>query len=113
MLASGEVGAADISLHVEINDLKSKGIEAKYTTGAGTKEIGWVTDALPMPSKDKQSTGCARIPEYMDGAICYRVCGGSLASEPVSWNYEWRRGKDGARRPVGAMQRERMQWLQS
>ena len=68
MLASGEVGAANISLHVEINDLKSKEIEAKYTTGAGTKEIGWVTDALPMPSKDKQSTGCARIPEYMDGA---------------------------------------------
>ena len=54
VLATGEVGAAEISLHVDINDLKSKEIEAKYTTGAGTKEIGWVTDARPMPSKDKQ-----------------------------------------------------------
>lgn len=88
VLATGEVGAAEISLHIDINDLKSKEIEAKYTTGAGTKEIGWVTDALPMPSKDKQSSGCARIPEYMDGAICYRVCGGSLASEPVSWTFD-------------------------
>ncbi len=71
-----------------INDLKSKKIEAKHTTGAGTKEIAWVTDAFPMPSKDKQSSGCARTPEYMDGAIWYRVCGGGLASEAVSWTYE-------------------------
>jgi len=99
VLASGGVGAADISLHVDINDLKSKEIEAKYTTGAGTKEIAWVTDALPMPSKDKQNSGCARIPEYMDGAICYRVCGGGLASEPVSWTYEWRRARMGHNAP--------------
>lgn len=99
VLAIGEVAAAEISLKVDINDLKSKEIEAKYTTGAGTKEIAWITDAMPMPSKNKQSSGCARIPEYMDGAICYRVCGGSLASQPVSWAYEWRRANMGHNAP--------------
>ena len=91
--------SAQISLKFDMNDLKSKEKEAKYTTGTGTKEITWVTDELPMPSVNKQSSGCARIPEFMDGAICYRVCGGSLASEPTSWIYEWRRANMGHNAP--------------
>jgi hypothetical protein len=84
------VANAQISLSIDMNDLKSKEIEAKYTRGQGTKEIVWTTDAMPMPSVNKQSNGCARIPDYMDGAICYRVCGGSLVSAPVKFTYEWR-----------------------
>lgn len=82
VLAIGEVGAAEISLHVDINDLKSKEIEAKYTTGAGTKEIGWVTDARPMPSKDKQraavrgslSTWMAQFAIGSVAAACVGTC---------------------------------------
>lgn len=81
---------AQVSLNIDLKDLKSKEIEAKYTTGIGTKEVAWVTDAQAMPSVTKQSSGCARIPEYMDGAVCYRVCGGSLPTLPVKWTYEWR-----------------------
>ena len=82
--------SAQVSINFDLNDFKSHEIEAKYTTGIGTKEIAWVTDEQPMPSVTKHSDGCARIPGYMDGAICYRVCGGSLSALPVKWTYEWR-----------------------
>lgn len=90
---------AQISLSFDLNDLKSKEMEASYTTGIGTKQIIWTTNALPMPSVSKHSDACASIPAYMDGAICYRVCGGGLASVPVSWTYEWRPSNRGHETP--------------
>lgn len=82
--------SAQFSLIFNINDLKSREIETAYTTGQDTKEIVWTTSAKPMPEVQKNNDACARLPEYGHGAICYRVCGGSLASEPVRWIYEWR-----------------------
>jgi hypothetical protein len=90
---------AQVSLKFDINDFKSHEHEAAYTIGAGTKVVTWTTSELPMPSVEKRSDTCARIPEYMDGAICYRICGGGLASEPVGWTFQWRQANLGHQTP--------------
>ena len=90
---------AQPSLKFDINDFKSHEREAAYTVGAGTKQVIWTTSELPMPSVEKHSDTCARIPEYMDGAICYRICGGGLASEPVGWTFQWRQANLGHQTP--------------
>ena len=86
----------------DLNDFRSHEHEAAYTVGGGTKQIIWTTSELPMPSVEKHSDTCARIPEYMDGAICYRICGGGLASEPVGWTFQWRQANLGHQTPFQA-----------
>jgi len=79
---------------VDPRDLRSKEHEAAYTMREGD-DVVWTTAALSMPDAQKHSDSCARIPEYMDGAICYRICGGGLTSQPIGWTYQWRRAHQG------------------
>jgi hypothetical protein len=91
--------SAQVGVRVDPRDLMTKEIEAAYTDGAGTKTVIWTTSALPMPEVEKQNSGCARIPEFADGAICYRVCGGGLAGVPTAWMFQWRQAHLGHQTP--------------
>ncbi|WP_156923692.1 hypothetical protein [Massilia alkalitolerans] len=51
--------SAQFSLIFNINDLKSREIEAAYTTGQDTKEIVWTTSAKPMPEVQKNNDACS------------------------------------------------------
>lgn len=93
------IASSQVSLKFDINDFKSHEHEAAYTIGAGTKSVIWTTSALPMPQVEKHSDTCARVPGYMDGGICYRICGGGLKSAPVKWTYQWRVANQGHNTP--------------
>lgn len=64
-------------------------VEAAQTAHQGNTVI-WTTTALRMPEVEKHNDVCARTPGYMDGAICYRVCGGGLTAPPVRRQLQWR-----------------------
>lgn len=73
------------------NDLRSHEYESSYTsTSLNGKTVAWTSSSVPLPSVEKHNDGCARIPEYMDGGICYKLCGGSLHSVPIRWRFYWR-----------------------
>lgn len=75
----------------DIADLRSHEQEASYTIrDDNNKTVAWISKAVKRPTVEKHNDRCARIPSYMDGAICERMCGGGLTSTPVKWDVKWR-----------------------
>lgn len=75
----------------DLADLRSHEQEASYTSrNDADKTVAWISKAVKRPTVDKHNDRCAKIPSYMDGAICERMCGGGLTSTPVKWDVKWR-----------------------
>lgn len=66
-----------------------KNVKAAYTEDRGDAVV-WTTDGLEMPKRDLHSDVCGHFPAYLDGAMCYRICGWGLKSSPVRQQLQWR-----------------------
>lgn len=80
-------------------------VEAARTSREGNAVV-WFTNALRMPDVDKHKDVCARTPGYMDGAICYKICGGGLTSAPGQRELQWRTANMGGNTPFTPCDKE-------
>lgn len=96
VLASASAAfAQSSSIHGAVGGIMTvRASQVKVEKANGSRQVVLITSQLDMPTVDKQKNDCARMPDYGDGAICFRVCNPepdrSVSSTPVSWAYAWR-----------------------